>query len=86
MDAAGFKPSLEDMAMRTPIVHIRQFLALFDEIDASAALVQDPEHPQTLFVAKSPWEAVRWARKFMSAEEWSQVSGLTLQEGGRRSK
>jgi hypothetical protein len=48
---------------------------------------KDPEHPQTLFVAKSPWEAVRWARKFMSADEWSQISSLTFQslrEGGKK--
>lgn len=73
--------------MRTPIAHIQHFLTLFDNINASAALVQDPEHPQTLFVAKSPWEAVRWARKFMSADEWYQVSGLTphsCQEGGKK--
>jgi hypothetical protein len=37
--------------------------------------------------SKSPWEAVRWARKFMSADEWSQVSGSTFQsfqEGGKK--
>jgi hypothetical protein len=86
MDAVSFKPSFEDLAIRTPIVHIQHFLALFDNISASAALVQDPEHPQTLFVAKSPWEAVRWARKFMSAEEWSQVSGSTFQSSQERGK
>jgi hypothetical protein len=80
MNAITFKP-WEDMAMRAPIVHIQHFLTLFDNIGASAALVQDPEHPQILFVAKSPLEAVAWAKKFLSADEWSQVSGSAVHPG-----
>jgi hypothetical protein len=77
MNAITSKP-WEDMAMRAGIIHIQHFLTLFDKIGASAALVQDPEHPQTLFVAKSPLEAVAWAKTFLSADEWSQVSGSAV--------
>jgi hypothetical protein len=73
MNAITSKP-WEDMAMRAGIIHIQHFLTLFDNIGTTAALVRDPEHPQTLFVAKSPLEAVTWAKKFLSAAEWSQVS------------
>jgi hypothetical protein len=57
MNAITFKP-WEDMAMRAEFFHIQHFLTLFDNIGTAAALLQDPEHPQTLFVAKSPLEAV----------------------------
>ena len=69
------------MALKAPISHIQHFLTLFDDIGASAALVQDPEHPQTLFVAKSPMEAVVWAKKFLSVNEWSQVSTSACRDG-----
>jgi len=65
--------------MKAPIAYIQHFLTLLNDINTSAVLVQDPHHPQTLFVAKSPFAAACWARKFLSTDEWSQVSGLPLQ-------
>ncbi|KAH8798641.1 hypothetical protein F5884DRAFT_758708 [Xylogone sp. PMI_703] len=67
----GSKLSFEDVAMRTPFTYIQHFLALFDTIGTSATLVQDPDHPETLFVAKTPLAAVRWVKSFLSANEWS---------------
>ncbi|RFU24131.1 hypothetical protein B7463_g12207, partial [Scytalidium lignicola] len=60
MDPTGSKLSFEDMAMRAPIATLT-ILRPF--------LLLDP-------LARSPQAAVHWARKFLSADEWSMVAGL----------
>ena len=52
---------------------------------ASVALVQDLKHPQILFAATSPWEAVRWSKDIVHTTQFFEAfpilsgSALTTQ-------
>ncbi|KAH7371622.1 hypothetical protein BKA64DRAFT_742064 [Cadophora sp. MPI-SDFR-AT-0126] len=63
MDAVSFKHSFKDMAMRTPIVHIQHFLALFDNIRGGGGKKIEVENPTHLsnngntIASKRPFQA-----------------------------
>jgi hypothetical protein len=72
---ANFDFHWTDRAMKADITHIRGFLLLLHKYRFAACPFGDPDHAQMLFVAKSPEDAVRWARKFLSEEEWQSCAG-----------